>query len=195
MEKFIDEFAKIPGPQKALGTFAAALLIVAGGYFMLVSDTMDEIAAKDEIIATKNTEKNTLADQARNLEENKRKVQRLKARLKKAQDQLPTKAEVPKLLRDIDFEATQSGLHIQKFDVQQEKVRKGRADIPIKMKVKGSFHELGVFFDRVAKMDRIVNVANVEVKGAKFENKKIVLTSSFTATTYRFVESKKKKKK
>ena len=100
---------------------------------------------------------------------------------------------MPKLLRDIDFEATQSGLHIQKFDVQKEKVKKGRADIPIKMEVKGSFHELGVFFDRVAKMDRIVNVANVDVKGAKFENKKIVLTSSFTATTYRFVESKQKK--
>ncbi len=195
MEKFIAEFAKVPGPQKALGTFALALIIVVGGYFTMVSDTIDDIDTYKGENETLTTKKNKLNERARNLEEYGRKVERLKQRLRKAQDQLPTKSEIPKLLRDIDFEAQQSGLRILRFDVQKEKTKKDRADIPLKMKVKGSYHELAVFFDRVSKMDRIVNVSNLDIGKPVYENKKIVLTSAFIATTYRFIEQKKPAKK
>ncbi|MCP4498444.1 MAG: type 4a pilus biogenesis protein PilO [Deltaproteobacteria bacterium] len=195
MEKFIAEFAKVPGPHKALGTFVVAFIIVLGGYLGMVSDTIDEIETHKKENETLVTQKNTLNERARNLGEYGRKVERLKQRLRKAQDQLPTKSEIPNLLRDIDFEAQQSGLRILRFDVQKEKTKKDRADIPLKMKVKGSYHELAVFFDKVSKMDRIVNVSNLDIGKAKYENKRIVLTSAFVATTYRFINQKKKPKK
>lgn len=59
------------------------------------------------------------------------------------------------------------------------------------MRVTGSYHEIAVFFDRLSKMSRIVNVADLKMASPQFINKKIVLTSSFDATTYRFLENGK----
>jgi type IV pilus assembly protein PilO len=62
------------------------------------------------------------------------------------------------------------------------------------MEVIGGYHNLALFFDKVARLSRIVNISNVQIKGAKGSgNAGGDLNTSCVATTFRFVETSKAK--
>ena len=92
------------------------------------------------------------------------------------------------MLRDIDYEAKQAGLRVDRFEPQVEAQQGDFAAVPLKMTVRGNYHEIAVFLDRLSKMPRIVNVTDLNMTTPNVENKKIVVASSYTATTYRFLE-------
>jgi type IV pilus assembly protein PilO len=64
------------------------------------------------------------------------------------------------------------------------------ARIPIRMSVSGNYHEIAMFLQEVANMRRIVNVNNIQLNSARTRNEKVILSSSFMATTFRFVQTK-----
>ena len=55
------------------------------------------------------------------------------------------------------------------------------------MAVTGNYHEIAVFLDSLSKLARIVNVTNIKMAGARFTNEKLVVSSTYVATTFRFV--------
>jgi len=190
MEKFLEKFAKLPILQKGLGLAVAILLVFGVTYSVYVQSAQDEIAANEQKLEVQQKKIMELGETAKYLQQFQREVEKLKIRLQEAEDQLPKTAEIEKLLRDISFEATQSGLQMQDVNVARE-VSKGEfAAVPVKMTVLGAYHELGVFFDRLSRMPRIVNVANLHLSSPKSINKKLVLKASFTATSYRFLDTR-----
>ena len=62
------------------------------------------------------------------------------------------------------------------------------------MAVEGSFHEIGTFIDAVGKMDRIVNVKDIRMTKPETVNSKVVVDSTFSIVTYRFIEETQRKK-
>ena len=62
------------------------------------------------------------------------------------------------------------------------------AKIPIKMSVSGNYHEIAMFLQEVAGMRRIVNVNNIKLSSASTRNEKVILSSDFLATTFRFLD-------
>jgi type IV pilus assembly protein PilO len=192
MEKFLDQFSKIPALHKGLGLVAAILLLVMLVYGMWIVDYQSEIEEHDATIAQQEAELLKLQTQAQYRSQYMREVERLRQRLREAEEQLPKAAEVPKLLRDISYEANQSGLRVDRFEIRPEQKRGEFAAVPVQMKVAGSYHEIAVFLDRLAKMSRIVNATNLTMASPKVENKKIMLSASFDATTYRFLEQGEK---
>ncbi|TMA16332.1 MAG: pilus assembly protein PilO, partial [Deltaproteobacteria bacterium] len=82
---------------------------------------------------------------------------------------------------------TKSGLTINSIDPQAEQRQSFYASIPIVMAVTGNYHEIGVFLDSLSKLARIVNVTNIKMAGARFTNEKLVVSSTYVATTFRFV--------
>ena len=191
MDKFLEEFAKLGAQQKIAGLVGAVIAIIAASYYGGIADTLELIDEQAETIESQEAQLVKLEVQARDRSRYMKEVARLKQRLREAEEQLPKKAEVPKLLRDISYEAPQSGLQIARFEVQDERKQGEFAKVPVSMRVTGSYHEIAVFFDRLSKMSRIVNVADLKMTSPQFINKKIVLTSSFDATTYRFLENGK----
>lgn len=188
MEKFLESFAKIPSSQKLGGMAAAVAVIALATYFYGVSDNLDLIAEHDATIEQQQTELVKLQQQAQHRTQFMREVERLRQRLREAEEQLPKQAEVEKLLRDVAYEAQQSGLQMDRFELQAEQQQGDFAKVPVKMTVRGSYHEIAVFLDRLSKMPRIVNVTDLAMDKPKLENKKIVLSSQYMATTYRFLE-------
>ncbi len=191
MDKFLEEVAKLGAQQKIAGLVGAVIAIIAASYYGGIADTLELIDEQAETIESQEAQLVKLEVQARDRSRYMKEVARLKQRLREAEEQLPKKAEVPKLLRDISYEAQQSGLQIARFEVQDERKQGEFAKVPVSMRVTGSYHEIAVFFDRLSKMSRIVNVADLKMTSPQFINKKIVLTSSFDATTYRFLENGK----
>ena len=188
MEKFLEQFAKIPLQQKLIGVGAIVVLIGVGLWTGSVSPALDTIAANDDRIQKQEQELLKLQQQAQHRTQFMREVERLKQRLREAEEQLPKQAEIPKLLKDIEYEAKQSGLRMDRFEIQSESVQGDFAAVPVKMSVRGSYHEIAVFLDRLSKLSRIVNVTDLTMTTPTMENKKIVVGSSYTATTYRFLE-------
>lgn len=194
MEKFLESFAKVPGSQK-IGIVAGAVAVIALiTYFYGVSDNLSLIAEHDETIERQQAELVKLQQQAQHRTQFMREVERLRQRLREAEEQLPKSAEVDKLLRDVAYEAQQSGLQMDRFEMQPEQQQGDFAKVPVKMIVRGSYHEIAVFLDRLSKMPRIVNVNDLTMDKPRLENKRIVLSSQYMATTYRFVEQPEKKK-
>ena len=100
---------------------------------------------------------------------------------------LPNATELPGLLTDISSLGKKSGLEIRAFDPGQ-KVSKGfYAEVPIKLEFRGSYHDLGRFFDRLSRLSRIVNITELRMKLDSNRGDKPKLQIKGTATTFQFV--------
>ena len=104
--------------------------------------------------------------------------------------ELPQNKDIEELLAQLNDIGKKSGLEISRVEPGAETVSGGEffARIPVRMVVSGNYHEIALFLQEVANMRRIVNVNNIKLDGAKLKNEKVVLNSSFMATTFRFVK-------
>jgi type IV pilus assembly protein PilO len=101
--------------------------------------------------------------------------------------QLPGKTEVPNLLVDISQTGLAAGLEEKLFQPAAEQKRDFYAELPIKIRLSGSYHEFGEFVSGIAALPRIVTLHDVEIKssgGTGFDN----LTLDLTAKTYRYLD-------
>jgi type IV pilus assembly protein PilO len=101
--------------------------------------------------------------------------------------QLPGKTEVPSLLVDISQTGLGAGLEEELFQPTGEIQKDFYAELPIKLRYKGSYHELGNFVSGIAALPRIVTLHDIEIKPAT-ENSYDDLTLDVTAKTYRYLD-------
>jgi len=190
MENVIARIAKIPLPQRVAVMIVLLLAIVALTYFMAIQPLEEQITRHDTQIAGLDTELVKKKAIARDLTRYRVEVERLKQRLNEALTLLPNEAEIPELLQKLASLVQQSDLVMRQFEPQAEQITGFYARIPVKMSITGNYHSIAVFYDKVAKLARIVNVTDIQLKAPKVENKRIVLEAEFNATTFKFVEQK-----
>ena len=108
-------------------------------------------------------------------------------------EQLPTGSEVSELLAQIQNLVSQSGLSLKLWRPGGRKTHSSGLyeEIPITLELTGGYHDLGLFFDRVSKMTRIVNMLNLRMTGAT-RNKSggMDIKINCTAMTFAAVEKK-----
>lgn len=101
--------------------------------------------------------------------------------------QLPGKTEVPSLLVDISQTGLAAGLQEKLFQPAGEVRRDFYAELPIKIRLTGSYHQLGNFVSGIAALPRIVTLHDIEIKPeSKDSLDQLVL--DVTAKTYRYLE-------
>jgi type IV pilus assembly protein PilO len=103
--------------------------------------------------------------------------------------QLPGKTEVPNLLVDISQTGLGAGLQEKLFQPGSEKSNGFYAELPIKIKLVGTYHQFGAFVSGIAALPRIVTLHDIQItpvneKGGGYDN----LTMDVTAKTYRYIE-------
>jgi type IV pilus assembly protein PilO len=103
---------------------------------------------------------------------------------------LPKTQEIPNLLRNISDLGRNAGLDFLTFTPGQEIPKDFYAEIPIDISIKGPYHNLGLFFDKVSKLDRIVTVNNITIDKPEQEGAEMMLNSSCKLLTYRFTNVK-----
>jgi len=108
--------------------------------------------------------------------------------LKSAITLLPTTSEIPKLLKSITKLGNDSDLEFLLFSPEKQVSQEFYVEIPVSMEVRGSYHNVATFFDKVGKLDRIVNVVNVNMTPLKAYS--TYLKTTCKAVTYRFKEVK-----
>jgi type IV pilus assembly protein PilO len=176
-----------------------AVAVLAAGYFLDVQAQQENL---EKIISEENRLKSDFEvkqAKAANLEAYKAQMVEMKDSFGAMIRQLPSKTEVEDLLVDISQTGLASGIEFQLFKPLKERHIEFYAELPISLKMTGTYHQFGEFVSGIAALPRIVTLQNISIKrgGGK---KKDTLTMNVTAKTYRYldeseVSGKRKKRK
>ena len=128
---------------------------------------------------------------AAQLNKYREKMKIAEAQYKIAMKALPDKKEIPSLLTSISEAGKEAGLEFLLFQPISEINKDFYAEIPVSIKVAGNYHNVGLFFDNVSRLYRIVNIKNIVIATTR-DGKG--LNTSCTAVTYRFVDKAEEKK-
>ncbi len=122
---------------------------------------------------------------ARKLPEFRRQVGDLEVRLSNLKAVLPEEKDAADLLRRMQTVATQSNLTIKSFKPAPTVTKQLHAEWPINLELDGTYHNLALFFDRVSKFTRIVNISGLEVRGKDRTDSNVnTISASCIATTF-----------
>ena len=111
-------------------------------------------------------------------------VDDLNSRLAALSAVLPEKEEVSELLRRLQTFAVQSNLTIRAFGPQAAVTREMHSEWPYRLQLDGTYHNLGMFFDRISKFSRIINVSDVVIRAKEPAELNLTITAECTATTF-----------
>lgn len=164
---------------------ATFLLLMVGFYFLIYSPKSEEITRLSGEYSRLQGELAKAKAQARSLARLEKDFKEAEIEFKKAKQLLPDKKETSQLLEGVTMAGQSVGLEFLLFKPGQEVVQGFYAEIPVTIKVNGSYHNTALFFDKVSKLPRIVNIFDIKIKG---EKKSYMLTTSCIAKTYRFIE-------
>ena len=118
-------------------------------------------------------------------------VSELEGRLDNLKAVLPEEKDAADLLRRMQTVATQSNLEIKSFKPAPTVTKQLHAEWPITLELQGTYHNLAIFFDRVGKFTRIVNINGLDVKGKDKPDPGSTLTATCVATTFVLLERPK----
>jgi type IV pilus assembly protein PilO len=161
-----------------------AIALVFGAYWYFVysarrAETLATIAKISDLREQRDTKQKLVSNIAQ-LQET---VRELGAELKEAEAQLPDSKEIPDLLSSISSAGRDSGLEVISFRQRQEQLKDFYAEVPVDVTVRGNYHEVASFFDRVGKLDRIVNVGDIVMQTPKREGDEMIVDTLCSATT------------
>jgi type IV pilus assembly protein PilO len=108
--------------------------------------------------------------------------------LKELEVIIPLRKEVDVILRRVQQMAFDSRLDLVRFTPRGEVNREFYSEWPIPMEIRGSYHNLASFFDRLSKFARIFNIENFTIKALNNQTDDLTISSTFTAKTYIFLE-------
>jgi len=173
-----------------VGVFLAVAVAALGGfYWYYVQGAQDTIATQQKKLDGMLAEAAKANATARQLKGFQSQVAELTARLDNLRAVLPEEKDVGDLLRRLQTLATPSNLTIRGFKPAPIVQKQTHAEWPIHLELDGTYHNLGLFFDRVSKFPRIINVATVRIKAKDKPQPGSTITASCTATTYVLVEA------
>lgn len=184
----LSTFVKLPKSQKIL-SLAIILAVIAGLYaYLFYLPASAEIEKKKADMGKLETQLRELRTVAENMRRFQADSAKLREEVELAMAQLPTSKEIPSLLSNISNLGKEAGLEFILFRPAPEVTQEFLALIPVEIKVKGTYTDVAIFFDRVSKMPRIVNISGVAMEGAKEVFGRWEITTSCTATTFKFIE-------
>jgi len=173
-----------PAPIKAIVVLIVFGLIMGGGYWFFIKDQyvqLDRVEKTEKDLRKKYEEK---AYQVANLEVFKTQMVEMEETFGALVRQLPSETEVPGLLEDITNTALGSGLALQEVKLQAEQKRDFYSELPINIRVSGSYHELASFVSSVASLPRIVTLHDLTIKPTGGDGER--LDMQVVARTYRY---------
>lgn len=164
--------------------FGILLLVLALGWWLGWRVQMEELDEKRQQETRLKEEWRTKKGQAVNLEEYQKQLAEINRSFGALLKQLPDASEMESLLVDINQAGLGRGLQFDLFKPGAESYREFYAELPITVRVSGSYHDLGAFTGDIAKLPRIVTLNDIDVSQAKEGG----LVMSAVAKTFRYLD-------
>jgi len=164
--------ANAPRPQKLVFGVIGLAIIGAAAWFLVLSPLSAQIqtlTAEDDKLQKELVQARAIAaDVARFRKE----IAMLEKTLLALTERLPNERETPPLYRSVSDAAYQAGLSVSLFQPREAQVKDYYAEIPIAFTAEGNYHQFGSFFERVARLPRVVNVGDLKIAGTAAKDAK-----------------------
>lgn len=185
------DFANIdrwPLVAKVIIILVTCLLLLGVIYVLIISPQLEIL---DQAKHQESTLKQVFITQqslASRLEMYQQRVEKMKIRLNSEISQLPSEIEIANFLIEMSQIGIKSGLQLEHFNPQPEEPLQFYAELPIRLKVKGQYHQVGQFVNYMASMSRIVTFDDFSLRQIK-HSKKLKLVMEGTVKTYRYLDT------
>lgn len=174
-----------PAAVKVVAAILLMVLVLGGGYYFYLSDlqvSLEQQRVQEETLKQQFSSK---AFQAANLEAYKAQMVEMEASFGALLRQLPSDTEVPGLLEDITRTGLGSGLEFEEIKLLPEVIQQFYIELPIQIKVIGSYHDLATFVSGVSSLPRIVTLHDFEI-APESKDSSSKLRMNILAKTYRY---------
>jgi len=165
---------------------ALVVLPIVLFYFFSYTKDVQKIELLNKQKATLQTEIAKAKKAASELDQIKATIRETEAKFKETATVLPKEKEIPGLLTNISDLGKRAALDFIQFRPGAEIPKDFYAEIPVNIQIKGPYHNLGYFLDKISKLERIVTVNNISTSGPVKQGNEMILNSSLQLTTYRF---------
>ena len=191
----IKNIGNLPIPVKAVLLAFIFVLLLGLGYYLLLSpalETLDQEKTKEQDLRQVYLAKKS---QAINLEAYRAQMVEIEKTFGALLRQLPDKSQIDGLLTDINQAGLSRGLEFELFKPGKETQAEFYAEMPIAIKVLGSYHDLGAFATDISKLSRIVTIGDINIqsqalaKDAKPTQSSGILVMEAVAKTYRYLDA------
>lgn len=193
LDKITSQIQKIPNKTRYIGFGVLIVVLFALFIYFFHIPMTTQIGQLEQDIGGLQAKIKVNDDKIRKLDELRAEVKALEVRLKVLTEQLPPGSEVSGLLNQIQNLVNQSGLNLKIWRPDRRRVHSSGLyeEIPITMELNGGYHDVGVFFDRISKLTRIVNMLNLKMGGATLNKSgSMEIKINCTALTFAAVEKK-----
>jgi type IV pilus assembly protein PilO len=174
--------------------FGGALVTVAL-YFTVFKSQSDKNAAAQHILQDKVRENNELESYRPKLKDMERQLANLKQQLEIERRIVPDEKQVDSFMETMDGEAQKAGVELRRYTAKPVSAKEYYTEVPFDLELDGPYYSMLNFFDRVGKLERIVNVSGLLVSTTKNPtNAKVKhsyqyapnesVAATFTATTF-----------
>lgn len=185
-----NESGEWPLPIKIVAIMLLAALVWGGGYYFMMKDKQAELETLETTEVQLKKDFVTKQEKAWNLAAYKAQLAEMRVTFSSMLKQLPRKNEVADLLIDISRTGLINGLEFELFKPGAERPVDFYAELPIDMKVTGTYHQFAGFVSDVASLPRIVILHNLSMAPLAKSGDK--MTMNITAKTYRYLDDEGK---
>ncbi len=158
-----DRWAQLTFTQKVVAQILGMVLLAAALGFLGLKPLWDNSRSLREDIDREKIKLARIIRTQAQITQFKHELAEMDVRYKQILNMLPESREIPGLLETISNLGQQQGLEFLLFKPEKEIPRDFVAEIPITLHLKGNYHEIGVFFDRLRRLPRIINVKKLEL--------------------------------
>jgi type IV pilus assembly protein PilO len=188
----LERILSLPLNQRLLLYSGVAILIILLYVFLLYLPRSTQITQNRERIQSLEQEKTKLQSLIKEPEKTKQEIEEVEGQFNQAKTQLPEQKEIPELLKQVSNLGRDSGLEVVLFRQKAEVLQDLYAEVPVEMAVRGNYHQVALFFDKVRSLDRIVNISDTNMKNPQLVGGQMQVDAAFAATTYRFLNEEER---
>ena len=196
IEPFLEKIENLSKVQRIIISVGSFVVIAGIFIYFLYLPKYEKINSLKKQLTDLEQKLSTAKRNAADLKKFQAKMKEAEAQFNMAMKKLHETKEIPSLLTAISDSGQQVGLEFLLFEPKKEKKKEFYAEIPVAMSMRADYHNLAIFFDQVARLNRIVNITNIQMTRAKGKGKAAgELATKCTAVTYKFLDEPPKKKK
>lgn len=188
-------FGELSGLKQWAAVLVGSALVTAGLYFTVFKTQSDKNLAAEHAMQEKVRENNELESYRPKLKDMERQLANLKQQLEIEQRIVPDEKAEDAFIESMNAEAQKAGVELRRYVADPVSSREYYTEVPFEMEMDGPYYSMLNFFDRVSKLERIVNVSNLLVSTTRNPNDAKVkhsyqyapnesVVASFTATTF-----------
>jgi len=176
----------IPTYAKVILSLTPALIVVVAVIFLVILPKHKEIKSLEIKISAQENEIAKDQAKAAKLSQLTLENEKLQKRLTELKQQLPEEKEVSSFLKQVSDLCIRAGLKVSLWKPEGKRTHPSGIvyEIPVKVELSGSYHNLGYFFSSLTKLDRIVNISEFRLGNAVPDKGQAILRVAFTATTF-----------